>query len=150
VECSCLFSLNEENSDISFFCNAGFCWIWFRAALLRDETYCAVRGTFQSTLTPPESVTHGCNGCPHLMQKTTSQQKTHTIPPVNRLARFTIDQERHSPDLSPNCVPIMALVQNSQLSLVDPINDQEILPTRLMALPEPPLLILLQKQSFLI
>jgi hypothetical protein len=111
---------------------------------------CSERGNFQSALVHPETATIGCNGCPHLVQKTTRTQKTHTIPPVDRLARFSIDQERHSPDFSPDCVPIAALVQNSQISLVDPISDKEIFPSQLMSLPEPPLLILLQKQSFLI
>jgi hypothetical protein len=113
---------------------------------------CSERGNFQSALVHPENVTidKGCNGCPHLVQKSTRPQKTHTTPPVERLARFSIDQERHSPDFSPDCVPIMALVQNLQISSVDSIQDKEILPSRSRSIPEPPLLILLQKQSFLI
>jgi len=113
---------------------------------------CYERGAFPSNLTHHETKTidEGCTGCPYRTQKSTRPQKTHTTPPVERLARFSIDQERHSPDFSPDCVPIMALVQNSQISSVDPIQDKEISPSRLRSIPEPPLLILLHKQSFLI
>jgi hypothetical protein len=112
---------------------------------------CSASGTLQCPLTQSETVTteKGCNSCPHLVQKSARQQR-HTIPPFDRLARFSIDQDRQSSDLSPDCVPIVALVQNSQLLFVEPINDKEIFPARLTSLPDPPLLILLQKQSFLI
>jgi hypothetical protein len=112
---------------------------------------CSASGTSQCPLTQSGTVTteKGCNSCPHLVQKSTRQQR-HTIPPFDRLARFSIDQDRQSSDLSPDCVPIVALVQNSQLFFFEPINDKETLPARLAHLPEPPLLILLQKQSLLI
>jgi hypothetical protein len=113
---------------------------------------CAVRDTVQCPLVRAKSVTaeKGCTGCSHMSQKSVRQQKTHTVPPADRLARFSVDQDRHSPDLSPDCVPSVALVQNSWLFLADPMAGREILPDRSVHLPEPPLLILLQKQSLLI
>ena len=117
---------------------------------------CAARGTVQCPLASPLRVTaeKDCTGCPHmsqnLAQKSVRQQKTHTVPPNDRLTRFFVDQDRHSPDLSPDCVPAVAVVQNSRLFLADPMAGRETLPARLTHLPEPPLLILLQKQSLLI
>jgi hypothetical protein len=116
------------------------------------EPHCAVRGTSRCPLAHrvPVTAEKGCAGCPHPAQNSARQQKPRTIPPVDRLARFTIDQERHNPDISLDCLPIIALVQNALLSSVIPVNDRETFPARLTTLPEPPLLILFQKQSFLI
>jgi hypothetical protein len=110
--------------------------------------YCVAHGTFQCPLAHPECVTtqNGCTGCPHIAHNSSRQQKI----PADRLARFSIDQDRPGPDLSRDCVPTVALVQNLQLSLADPLHDKGTFTARLTHLPEPPLLILLQKQSFLI
>jgi hypothetical protein len=118
-----------------------------RCYVMRPD--CANRGTIQCPLAHPRTVTaeKGCTACPRMVQKTTPQR---TIPPVNRLARFSIDQERHSPELSPDRVPIAAIVQNSQPSLAHPLYDRDGFSSQLRSIPEPPLLILLQKQSFLI
>ena len=105
---------------------------------------CDLRGTVRCPLS--HTAVQGCVGCPHMAQ----QQKTHTVPPVDRLARFSIDQERHCPDLSPDCVPVVAVVQNSQLISANSMHDREISPNQLRSTPEPPLIILLQKQSLLI
>jgi hypothetical protein len=113
---------------------------------------CAVRGAFQCLPVHTKGVANekGCTGCPHMAKQSTRQQETTPDLPTDRMARFLIDQDRHNPDLFPDCVPTLALVQNSWLSLDHPLNDREIFPIKSVHLPEPPLLILLQKQSFLI
>ena len=112
---------------------------------------CAARGTFQCPFAHPDSVQaeKGCSHCPQA-HGLSRQPKTRTIPPFERLARFSIDQDRHNPDLCPDRIPTMALIQNAQPFPVDFLHTRETVATREPSLPEPPLLILLQKQSFLI